>query len=81
MTSLDHITEPEGQIPVVRRVDLVVVGGRQRGCAGRGIDLFTGWLNGRAKGTIRHHDGAGNGEARRQDCKDKSHRRLMSLSA
>jgi hypothetical protein len=33
MTSLDHITEPEGQIPVVRRADLVVVGGGPAGIA------------------------------------------------
>src|SRR5580698_9769397 len=33
MTSLDHIIEPEGQIPVVRRADLVVVGGGPAGIA------------------------------------------------
>ena len=33
MTSLDHIIEPEGQVPVVRRADLVVVGGGPAGIA------------------------------------------------
>ena len=33
MTNPDHILEPGGQIPVVRRADLVVVGGGPAGIA------------------------------------------------
>src|SRR6202034_1985818 len=33
MTNVDHFVEPGGQIPVVRRADLVVVGGGPAGIA------------------------------------------------
>ena len=33
MTNLDSIVEPEGRVPVVRRADLVVVGGGPAGVA------------------------------------------------